>query len=274
MKRVAFAIGAFAAVAAVLLFVGCRAEQQGTALADDYFMVDIGGSTSVVPVLNALMGDFHAANPRIRLNVLGTGSGDGIRNAGTLYQFGLSSRALTQDELGLGLNQQPVAIDGIAVVVHYASPVSNLSMAQIRGIYTGAITDWSQITGAKSGAIAVFTREAGSGTRSAFEEMVGFTGQLRAGAYEGRSTAAVRSNVSVHPNAIGYISVGAVTEMVRAVNVDGVAPTMANMMNGSYGISRPFILLYRDLQPESRAFLDWAITEGQVIVARGWIPIN
>jgi len=272
MKQVA--IGTFAVVAAILLFAGCRGEQQAAALADDYFIVEIGGSTSVVPVLNALMGDFHAANPRIRLNVLSTGSGDGIRNAGALYQFGLSSRALTRDELALGLNQQLVAIDGIAVIVHYASPVSNLTMTQIRDIYTGAITDWSQITGAKSGAIAVFTREEGSGTRSAFEEMVDFAGQLRADAYEGRSTAAIRSNVSVHPNAIGYISVGAVTEMVRAVNVDGVAPSMANMMNGSYGISRPFILLYRDLQPESRAFLDWAITEGQVIVARGWVPIN
>ena len=262
------------ALCALLLFASCRSEQQTAARADDYFIIEIGGSTSVVPVLNILAAEFQAANPYVRFNIRGTGSGDGIRNAGTLYQIGLTSRGLTDAERGLGLNEQLVAIDGIAVILHYSSPVTNLTMEQIRGIYTGIITDWNQVSNAKSGPITVFTREEGSGTRSAFEEMVGFSGQLRTDAYEGRSTAAIRSYVSVHPNAIGYISVGSTTEMVNPILVDGVEPTPASMIAGSYGIARPFILLYRALYPESRAFLDWAISDGQALVARSWVPIN
>jgi len=265
---------ALAALCALLLFTSCRGEQQAAVRADDYFIIEIGGSTSVVPVLNILAAEFHAANPGIRLNIRGTGSGDGIRNAGTLYQIGLASRDLSHAERGLGLNEQLIAIDGIAVILHYSSPVSDLNMEQLRGIFTGAITDWNQVSPAKSGPITVFTREEGSGTRTAFEEMAGFSGQLRADAYEGRSTAAIRSYISVHPNAIGYISVGSTTEMVSPVMVDGVAPTPANMIAGSYSIARPFIMLYRALYPESRVFLNWATTDGQALVARSWVPIN
>jgi len=269
MKRIVLAIGILA-MAMAPLFAGGRGEQA----ADAPFVIEIGGSTSVVPVLELLANDFHAANPNVRINIHSTGSSDGVRNAGSLYQFGMTSRELTPAELGLGLSEQLLAIDGIAVIVNYNSPITNLTIEQIRGIYTGEITDWSQVSNAKSGAIAVITREEGSGTRGAFEEMVGFPGQLRLGAVEGPSTGAVRSNVAGNPNAIGYISVGSIDGSVRAISVNGVAPTTANMVSGAYGISRPFIMLYRDLHPASRAFLDWAITDGQALVARSWIPIN
>ena len=269
MKRFVLAAAIIAAAFAPV-FAGGRGEQA----ADAPFVIEVGGSTSVVPVLELLANDFHAANPNIRINIHSTGSSDGVRNAGTLYQLGMTSRELTPAELGLGLNEQLIAIDGIAVIVHYSSPVTNLTLEQIHGIYTGAITVWNQVSNAKSGAIAVITREEGSGTRGAFEEMVGFSGQLRLGAVEGPSTGAVRSNVAGNPNAIGYISVGSVDGSVRAISVGGIAPTTANMAAGLYGIARPFILLYRDLHPASRAFLNWAVTDGQALVARSWIPIN
>ena len=271
MKRIALVAVMIAAVATAQIFAGGRGQQPA---ADAPFVIEIGGSTSVVPVLELLAADFHAANPNIRINIHSTGSSDGIRNAGVLYQLGVTSRELTPAELGMGLNQQLLAIDGIAVILHYSSPVTNLTLEQIRGIYTGVYTDWSQVSTVKSGAIAVVTREEGSGTRGAFEEMVGFPGQLRLGAVEGPSTGAVRSNVAGNPNAIGYISIGSIDGSVRAISVNGVAPTTANMVAGTYGIARPFIVLYNNLHPASRQFLNWAITDGQALVARSWVPIN
>ena len=262
MKRIIFA-----AAAALAAFTGCSREEQN-------LVIEIGGSTSVVPVIELLANAFQEENAEIRINVHSTGSSDGIRNAGGLYEIGMSSRPLTPAELGAGLNERIIAIDGIAVIVHHTSPITDLNMEQIRGIYTGAITDWSQVSAAKSGAIAVVTREEGSGTRGAFEEMVEFQGQLRAGAVEGPSTGAVRSNVAGNPSAIGYISIGSVDGSVRAIAINGAEPTAANMLAGAYGIARPFILLYRDLGPAGRQFLDWITSDGQALVARSWVPVN
>ena len=274
MKRIVVIAAMFAMVMAPL-FAGGRGEEAGAAQAAP-FVIEVGGSTSVVPVLELLANAFHAENPNIRINIHSTGSSDGIRNAGSLYQLGMTSRDLTPAELGMGLNQQLVAIDGIAVILHPSSPVSDLTVDQIRGIYMGQITNWNQIPGSnKSGSIVVITREEGSGTRGAFEEMVGFAGQLYAGAIEGPSTGAVRTNVAGNVNAIGYISTGSITPEVRAISVGGVEPTTANMIAGDYGIARPFILLYTSLHPASRQFLDWATgSAGQAIVARSWVPIN
>jgi len=276
MKRIAFVLGALAIIPAALFLTGCRDEEEAADAryaAEIAGVIEIGGSTSVVPVLELLANDFHDANPNVRINIHSTGSSDGIRNAGGLYQFGMTSRELTPAELGMGLTERLIAIDGIAVIVNSQSPVRDLTLEQIRGIYTGTITDWSQVSGDKSGAIAVVTREEGSGTRGAFEEMVGFPGMLRSGAVEGPSTGAVRSNVAGNVNAIGYISVGSVDGSVRAIAVGGVEPTAANMAAGLYGIARPFILLYRDLDPASTAFIDWVTSDGQSIVARGWQTI-
>ena len=252
--------------AAVTVLPGCTGDGRTP--------VEIGGSSSVVPVMELLAAGYMEINRYVRININGTGSSDGIRNAGVLYQFGMTSRDLTPAELGMGLNQQLIAIDGIAVIVHYTSPVTDLTGEQIRLIYTGAITDWAEVSGNKSGAIAVMTREEGSGTRGAFEAIVGFPGRLRPGAVEGPSTGAVRSGVAGNPAAIGYISVGSVDGSVRALRVDGAEPTAANMRSGLYRIARPFILVYDELHPAARAFLEWATGEGQAVVAQNWVPIN
>jgi len=270
MKRKTIATAALAAalVAGIAGLSGCR--RGATA-----YTIEIGGSTAVVPVIEVLAAGFRLENPRVRININGTGSSDGIRNAGSLYQLGMTSRYLTSGELMLGLSERLVAIDGIAVILHHSSPVENLSLDQIRGIYSGEISDWSEVHEGKSGTIAVFTREEGSGTRGAFEEMVGFSGFLRAGAIEGPSTGAVRSGVGSNPAAIGYISVGSVDGTVRAVSVDSHEPTAANMTAGLYRIARPFTLLHRDLHPATREFLNWATgPEGQALVAASWVPIN
>jgi phosphate transport system substrate-binding protein len=167
-----------------------------------------------------------------------------------------------------------IAIDGIAVIVNKGNPVSDLSVEQIRNIYTGAITDWSQVSGgAKRGKIAVISREEGSGTRGAFEELAGFQGKLLAGANESTSTGAIKAGIAQNPDAIGYISLGSVDSTIKAVAVGGVAATNENVKSGSYKIARPFIVLTgKNVHAESSAFIDWMLgSAGQAIVKTSWI---
>jgi phosphate transport system substrate-binding protein len=221
--------------------------------------------------------EYQKAKTHIKVNMNGTGSGDGINNTGKLYQIGMSSRELTPAEQGMGLKAETIAIDGIAVIVNSANPVDNLTIEQIRDIYTGAITDWSQVSGgAKRGRIAVISREEGSGTRGAFEELVGFQGKLLAGANESTSTGAIKAGIAQNADAIGYISLGSVDNTTKAIGVGGVAATNANVVNGSYKIARPFIVLTGgNLHAESKAFVEWMLTPaGQNIVKKSWIPVK
>ena len=250
---------------------------QAAAAAPAPYTIEVGGSTSVTPLMELLAAEYQKAKPHIKININGTGSGDGIKNAGALYQIGMSSRELTPAEQGQGLKEEIIAIDGIAVIVNGANPVGDLSVEQIRNIYTGAITDWSQVSGgAKQGKIAVVSREEGSGTRGAFEELAGFQGKLLKGANESTSTGAIKAGIAQNPDAIGYISLGSVDNSVKAAAVGGVAANSANVVNGSYKIARPFIVLSgNNVHPESKSFLDWIVSPaGQAIVKTSWIPVK
>ena len=241
------------------------------------YTIEVGGSTSVTPLMELFAAEYQKAKTNIKVNINGTGSGDGIKNAGVIYQIGMSSRELTPAEQGLGLKETIIAIDGIAVIMNKSSPVSNLTIAQIKDIYTGAITDWSQISGnVKRGKIAVISREEGSGTRGAFEELVGFQGKLLAGANESTSTGAIKASIAQNPEAIGYISLGSVDASVKAISVNGIAPTNENVKKGAYKIARPFIVLTgKNVRPESAAFIDWMLSSaGQAIVSKSWITIK
>jgi phosphate transport system substrate-binding protein len=248
-------------------------SQQGPAP----YTIEVGGSTSVTPLMELFAAEYQKLNPHIKVNINGTGSGDGITNAGVNYQIGMSIRELTPAEQGRGLREVTVAIDGIAVIMNRNSPVSNLTIEQIRNIYTGAVTDWSQVTGgAKQGRIAVVSREEGSGTRGAFEELVGFQGRLVAGANESTSTGAIKAGIAQNTEAIGYISLGSVDDTIKAISVDGVTATNANVVNGSYRIARPCIVLTgSNVHPETTAFINWMLSaEGQRIVSTSWISVR
>jgi len=263
-----------AVLMAVLVLAAACNRGSGSSAAEPY-TIEVGGSTSVSPLMELFAESYQSANPHIKVNINGTGSGDGINNAGVLYQIGMSSRELTPAEQGKGLNEIVVAIDGIAVIVNKDNPVSNLSVDQIRDIYTGAVTNWSQV-GGTAGRIAVISREEGSGTRGAFEEIVRFQGRLLAGANESTSTGAIKAGIAQNPNAIGYISLGSVDDTTKALSVDGVAPVAANVTNGAYKIARPFIVLTgNNLHAQSKAFVDWMLAEdGQSIVNRSWIRVK
>jgi phosphate transport system substrate-binding protein len=226
--------------------------------------------------------EYEKAHTNITVTNSPSGSGDGIRGtpAGT-FEIGMSSRELTPAEKGTDIQEMVVAIDGIGVIVNTNNPVSNLTQEQLKDIYTGTVTRWEQLGAdaqGKTGAIAVVSREPGSGTRGAFEEIVKFQDQLVKGAIEFDGTGAVKAEVSRNVDAIGYISLGSVDTTIKALNGNGVEPTTANVVAGSYTIARPFILLTKKsvpLNPNTQAFLDWTLSdEGQAIVKKSWISVK
>jgi phosphate transport system substrate-binding protein len=246
------------------------------------YTISVGGSTSVNPLMELFVAEYGKAHSNIKFNVSATGSGDGIKGvpAGTC-EIGMSSRDLTPAEKGTDLAELVVAIDGIAVIVNPNNPIANLTLDQIRDVYTGAVSRWEQLGAAangKTGGIAVVSREPGSGTRGAFEEILKFQDQLVRGAIEFDGTGAIKAEVSRNADAIGYISLGSVDTTIKALDVNSVAGNTNNVKNGSYKIARPFILLYKKSVPlnaETKAFLDWTMgTAGQAIVSRSWISVK
>ena len=244
--------------------------------------ISVGGSTSVHPLMELFVAEYTKTHSNVKFNISATGSGDGIKGvpAGTC-EIGMSSRELTPAEKGTDIQELIVAIDGIAVILNNANPIANLTQAQIKNIYTGSVSRWEQLGAAangKTGAIAVVSREPGSGTRGAFEEILKFQDQLVKGAIEFDGTGAIKAEVSRNADAIGYISLGSLDASIKALSVDSVAATTANVVSGSYKIARPFILLYKKSaapHAQTRAFLDWTMTDaGQTIVKRSWISVK
>jgi phosphate transport system substrate-binding protein len=266
------------------VFVGCKktTPQQSAPPAAAPYTIAIGGSTSVNPLMEMLIEEYGKAHANVKFTVSATGSGDGIKGAAAgTYEIGMSSRELSPAEIGTGLEDLIIAIDGIAVILNNANPVVNLNMEQIKDIYTGKITRWQDLgasANGKTGGIAVISREPGSGTRGAFEELLRFQDQLVKGAIEFDGTGAIKAEVSRNADAIGYISLGSLDSTVKPLNVGGVAPSNANVVSGSYKIARPFILVTRKgvpLKAETKAFVDWIMASaGQSIVKKSWIPVK
>ena len=235
--------------------------------------VNTDGSTSMESVVKALGEAFMELNPGVTVNYSGTGSGTGIQSAidGTC-DLGLSSRALKDEEKQNGAVENIVALDGVAVVINPANGVEDLTVEQIAQIFTGEITNWSEL-GGTDGEIAVFGREAGSGTRGAFEEIVGVEDTCKY-TNEYSSTGDVIGNVASNPNAIGYASLSAVNDTVKAVKVNGVDPSEDTVKDGSYEIQRPFVMVTKEgaeLSEATQAFLDFAMSAdaADIIAAAG-----
>ena len=240
--------------------------------------VSTDGSTSMEKVINSLGESFMAMNKDVKFTYNPTGSGSGIQAVSEdRCDIGLSSRALKDDEKASGLVETVVALDGIAIVVNPENPVSDLDIDTIAKIYTGEITNWSEV-GGNDAEIAVFGRDSASGTRSAFEEILGIQDKC---VYlnEYSSTGDVIGNVASNPNAIGYASLSAVDETVTAVSVDGVAPTEATVADGSFPIQRPFVIVTvegTELSEAAQAFLNYAMSAdvADIISAAGAVAVN
>ena len=208
-----------------------------------------------------------------------TGSGAGIEAAGNgSADIGLASRALKDEEKAGGLTETVVALDGIAVIVNAGSKVEDLSVEQIAKIFTGEITDWSEV-GGEAGKISCIGREAGSGTRDGFESITGTKDACKLD-QELTSTGGVIEAVAGNANAIGYASLSAVEgkDTVKAVTVGGVACTEETVLDGSYAIQRPFVLVTKTDAPLStaaQAFFDYATSTAanDLIKAAGAVPV-
>lgn len=241
--------------------------------------VSTNGSTSMEKVIGALSEQFMADNSGVTVTYDPTGSGAGIEAASNgSADIGLASRALKDEEKAGGLTETIVALDGIAVIVNTDSKVENLTVEQIGKIFTGEITDWSEV-GGDAGTISCIGREAGSGTRDGFESITGTKDACKLD-QELTSTGGVIEAVAGNPNAIGYASLSAVEgkNTVKAVTVGGVACTEATVLDGSYAIQRPFVLVTKTgvtLSPAAQAFFDYATSSAasQLIKAAGAVPV-
>ncbi len=230
--------------------------------------ITIVGSTSVQPLAEALADEFSTANTGVKIDVQGGGSTTGVKaaNDGT-GDIGNSSRDLSAEEKGWGLTEHVIALDGIAVAVNPSNPVEDLTKDQLVKIFKGEILNWKEVGGADK-EILIVSREAGSGTRGAFEELLEIEEMVKADALVAEGTGAVMANVASKDNAIGYISLGSMDKTVKGVKIDGVEPTVENIKAKTYIISRPFLMLTKgDLKPEVKAFIDFIMSDkGQEIV--------
>ena len=278
---------ALTAVMALSLLTACgskdnasddnKGEEGGTTAAPSG-TVSTDGSTSMEKVINSLGESFMAANKDVKFTYNPTGSGSGIQAVTEgRCDIGLSSRALKDDEKASGLVETVLAYDGIAIVVSPENPVSDLDVDTIAKIYTGEITNWKDV-GGDDAEIVLIGREAGSGTRDGFESI---TGTKDACAYrqELTSTGDVINTVSQNPNAIGYASLSAVGESVKALTVGGVKASEATVKDGSYVVQRSFVLVTKEgteLSPAAQAFFDYAISPevADIIANAGAVAAN
>ena len=239
--------------------------------------VATGGSTSMKNVIAALTEGFAELEPDVTISYDPTGSGAGITGAtDKTLDIGLSSRALKDDEKN-DVDGTTVALDGIAIIVNKDSKVEDLTVDQLKQMFTGEITNWKDV-GGDDGEIVLVGREAGSGTRDGFESIVDVKDSCKY-AQELTATGAVISAVEANPLAIGYASLSAVGDTVKAVTVGGVECSEETVKDGSYEVQRPFVFVTNDsvtLSAQAQAFFDFAASTdaADLIRTAGAVPVN
>ena len=239
--------------------------------------VAAGGSTSMKNVIAALTEGFAEVEPGVTVSYDPTGSGAGITGAADkTLDIGLSSRALKDDEKA-DVDGTTIALDGIAIIVNNASKVENLTVDQLKQMFTGEITNWSEV-GGDDGEIVLIGREAGSGTRDGFESIVDVKDSCKY-AQELTATGAVISAVEANPLAIGYASLSAVGDTVKMVTVGGVECSEETVKDGSYEVQRPFVFVTNKsvtLSEQAQAFFDFATSAdaADLIRTAGTVPVN
>ena len=253
---------------------GSAASSTAAALSGN---VATGGSTSMKNVIAALTEGFAEVEPGVTVSYDPTGSGAGITGAADkTLDIGLSSRALKDDEKA-DVDGTTIALDGIAIIVNNASKVEDLTVDQLKQMFTGEITNWSEV-GGDDGEIVLIGREAGSGTRDGFESIVDVKDSCKY-AQELTATGAVISAVEANPLAIGYASLSAVGDTVKMVTVGGVECSEETVKDGSYEVQRPFVFVTNDsvtLSAQAQAFFDFAASTdaADLIRTAGAVPVN
>ena len=266
--------GSASSAAASSTAAGSTASSTAAALSGN---VATGGSTSMKNVIAALTEGFAEVEPGVTVSYDPTGSGAGITGAtDKTLDIGLSSRALKDDEK-VDVEGTTIALDGIAIIVNNASKVEDLTVDQLKQMFTGEITNWSEV-GGDDGEIVLIGREAGSGTRDGFESIVDVKDSCKY-AQELTATGAVISAVEVNPLAIGYASLSAVGDTVKMVTVGGVECSEETVKDGSYEVQRPFVFVTNKsvtLSEQAQAFFDFATSAdaADLIRTAGAVPVN
>ena len=263
-----------AAASSTSAAAGSTASSTAAALSGN---VATGGSTSMKNVIAALTEGFAEVEPGVTVSYDPTGSGAGITGAADkTLDIGLSSRALKDDEKA-DVEGTTIALDGIAIIVNNASKVEDLTVDQLKQMFTGEITNWSEV-GGDDGEIVLIGREAGSGTRDGFESIVNVKDSCKY-AQELTATGAVISAVEANPLAIGYASLSAVGDTVKMVTVGGVECSEETVKAGSYEVQRPFVFVTNKsvtLSEQAQAFFDFATSAdaADLIRTAGAVPVN
>ena len=263
-----------AAASSTSAAAGSTASSTAAALSGN---VATGGSTSMKNVIAALTEGFAEVEPGVTVSYDPTGSGAGITGAtDKTLDIGLSSRALKDDEKA-DVDGTTIALDGIAIIVNNASKVEDLTVDQLKQMFTGEITNWSEV-GGDDGEIVLIGREAGSGTRDGFESIVDVKDSCKY-AQELTATGAVISAVEANPLAIGYASLSAVGDTVKMVTVGGVECSEDTVKDGSYEVQRPFVFVTNKsvtLSEQAQAFVDFATSAdaADLICTAGAVPVN
>ena len=268
-----------------VIFVGlmtflaaCSEEDSASSSSEkERSLITVSGSTSVGPLAEKLAAKFEELeNVKIEINQIGSSAG--IKNAiDDVSQIGMSSRDLKQEEIDAGIEQLVIAHDGIVVVAHPSNGVKDLTMEQVKAIFTGDITNWKDV-GGEDKDIVVVSREEGSGSRDAFQEIVGYeSGELTPNAVISNGNGNIKTTVATNENAIGFISFEYIDDSVSAIKYNGVEPTAENVLAGKYELSRPFLFVYKkDVSEDATKFMDFILSEdGQKIVKdTGAIPLS
>ena len=267
----------FTLLVSVVALCGCGASAQQA----ENKSISLAGSTTVQPVAEKLAEAFQATNPDVQIDVAGGGSSVGVKSAGqNTVDIGMASREVKDSELEEypELRIYTIARDGIAIAVHPGVEVNGLTTEQVRDIFAGQITNWSELGGPDK-MIVVVSREEGSGTRGAFEELVmGKDGHVIADtAILQPSNGAVKTTVSTTEDSIGFLSFGYLDDSVKTLAIDGVDATVENASAGTYPVVRPLNMMTNGEPDESAAaFLDFALSdEGQaIVVGEGYLSVN
>ncbi len=249
-------------VVLVLALTGCGSTQEASA-------ITVNGSTSVESFFTETLAPAISSELGIETEYQATGSSSGIEAAiNGSAMFGTSSRSLKEEEAS-ELDQTVLAYDGIAIIVNKDNSVTDLTSDQVAQIFRGEITNWSEVGGENEN-ITVVSREASSGTRGAIEEILDFENQLVDGAVISEGNGNVASTVAENPNSIGYVSFTTLNDnmdSVSGLNIDGAAPTALDVLNGTYPVSRPFVLVYKEdtLTDDAKEMLEWIKTTGRTL---------
>lgn len=279
MKKINHKILIKVLVQVVIIFnlISCSPKD---GLAENYNRIfSVSGSTSVGPLMEKLSEEYEKLNGNVSIEINQVGSSAGIKDViNGVVEFGMSSREL-KDEEKEEINETVIAYDGIALIINNNNPIENIKMEEIKGIYTGEITNWNQINGGEDSEIVVISREDGSGTRDAFQDIIGYSSEnIRIDTLISNGNGGIKKMVEGNENAIAFVSFEYLDEDVKALKVDGIKANTEEVINKNYKISREFLLVNKKENEDEdiKKIKDFILSkEGQKIVSdNGLISVN